>query len=216
MPTMKRKSRFPIPVIAVEGKRFGRLTPLHNLGSRWLCQCDCGCQVVLTASRLTSGHTESCGCLHRAVCRFRLTTHGRSKDPIYRTWASMWNRCTNPNSADFAGYGARGICVCRRWKSFENFLEDMGERPFGKSLDRIKTNKGYCPSNCRWATGIEQAQNQCTNVRLSFRGETLVLAEWARRLGFKKSTAIRRRLKSGWSVERALTTPKDIMCNTNS
>lgn len=79
---------------------------------------------------------------------------------LYTTWASMIQRCENPNSDGFAGYGARGISVCERWKTFENFAADMGERPSpSHSIDRLDNDKGYSPDNCRWATKQEQVLN---------------------------------------------------------
>lgn len=97
----------------------------------------------------------------------------------YRTWANMKTRCDNPSFTYYAEYGGRGISYCDRWVDFENFLEDMGERPTGKTLDRIDSNKGYLKDNCRWATPREQACNRTNSVELTFNGVTKPLALWA-------------------------------------
>jgi hypothetical protein len=91
----------------------------------------------------------------------RNTTHGLTDTPEHRSWAHMKNRCTNPNNDAWKHYGGRGIRVCDSWlESFEQFLADMGERPNGTSLDRIDVDGHYEPGNCRWATAVEQNNNQ--------------------------------------------------------
>jgi len=119
----------------------------------------------------------------------------------------MIQRCSNPNHPDYRHYGGRGIRVCERWLQAETFLADMGERPSAQhTLERKDNNGPYSPDNCRWATQIEQCQNLRKSRLLEYQGETLTIAEWARRAGLSPG-ALWGRLDRGWSVERALTTP---------
>ena len=131
-------------------------------------------------------------------------THGMSLTPIYRVWRAMRNRCARVKNKDYADYGGRGITVCERWNSFESFLSDMGPRSEGMTIERHNANGNYEPSNCRWATRLEQAHNKRNNVHLTANGKTQTMSEWARELGVNH-TAIVYRLKAGWSVERAVT-----------
>jgi hypothetical protein len=131
-----------------------------------------------------------------------------SGTPIYKSWASLKARCLNPNNADYPDYGGRGITVCDRWSdSFEAFYEDMGARPEGSSIDRIDVNGNYEPTNCRWATGVEQAQNKRETRWVSFRGEKLSMIEACRRAGLStmKYKVIHARVhKRGLTFEQAL------------
>ena len=151
------------PWIDLTGQRFGRLLVVaesvpRGRPSRWTCQCDCGVRKSVSIGELRSGGTVSCGCLKRD----RLTTHGKHATATYRAWVSMIQRCTNPRSQSWDLYGARGITVSDRWKTFEAFLADMGECPRGLSIDRIDNDRGYEPDNCRWVTPLEQARNRRT------------------------------------------------------
>jgi hypothetical protein len=111
--------------------------------------------------------------------------------------------------ADYSYYGGRGISICDRWNIFVNFLHDLGEPEAGMTLDRINVNGNYCPENCRWATRKQQSQNTRTTRNINFNGKTQCVSEWERELGFKP-VAITMRLKRGWSVEKALGTPRRI------
>ena len=154
------------------GQKFGRLTAIEEAGkdkegkTLWKCVCDCKEIVKVITKRLTSGHTKSCGCYRLDRLRETITTHGQKTKkgitPTYISWRSMMDRCYNPNSSVYHNYGGRGIKVCKRWWKFENFYEDMEERPKGKTLDRKNNNRGYYPKNCRWATQKEQTRNART------------------------------------------------------
>lgn len=131
------------------------------------------------------------------------------KTPGFYTWASMLRRCTYSWDQAYPSYGGRGIKVCDRWrKSFYSFIEDMGEKPAGMTLDRIDNNGNYEPGNCRWATAKTQTRNRRNTRRLTYGGETRSLTEWAETKGISIAT-IRSRLRWGWSDEAALSTPTE-------
>lgn len=126
----------------------------------------------------------------------------------YKSWDSMKQRCNNPNAPDFPNYGGRGIYVCSRWKdSYQNFLSDMGERPEGKSLDRIDNSKGYEPNNCKWSTASEQQRNRRSNPTVTYQGRTITVVSLAREIGIPSKILIWR-LNNCWDIDRAVTTPK--------
>lgn len=166
-----------------------------------LCRCECGKEVVVRRDHFASGRTRSCGCLRG--------THRLSYSPEYAIWEAMMQRCHNANSSSFDRYGGRGISVCRRWKKFENFFEDMGQRPSPRhSIDRINGDRGYSFNNCRWALPTEQMRNTCRNRWFTVGSKTQVLSDWAKDIGLTPH-ALLDRLKSGrWELYEALTTPK--------
>lgn len=200
------------------GMKFGRLTVVsisgrcETGGVLWNCRCDCGSERVIVATILTKGRYKSCGCLSRELSASRKITHGMTGSPEWVAWSNIIARCTNPNHEHFADYGGRGIAVCERWReSFVSFLEDVGRRPSKRhTIDRHPNQNGdYEPSNCRWATMKEQANNRRNNVLLAFQGETLSVAQWTEKLGFREGV-IYSRLHAGWSAERTLSTPARI------
>lgn len=172
----------------------------------WICVCICGNFKSVEGSKLRSGHTQSCGCL-RPVKKYLLHGHAAGKEkasPTYASWAAMHTRCNNANSGSYDGYGAKGIEVCHRWKSFSNFLEDMGERPEGASIDRLDNSKGYAPENCKWSTRTEQARNRKMCLAIDYAGETKSLAEWCERLGLSYNQAYHQVRTRGLSLEQAI------------
>lgn len=135
-------------------------------------------------------------------------THGMSGTPAHYTWVGMRYRCTDPESSRWEDYGGRGIKVCSRWlESFENFFEDMGERPAGKTLDRIDGDGDYAPANCRWATKEEQANNKSNTRWLEYEGIRLPVQLWAAQLGIRARTLLQRIDRDGRTVHDALTLP---------
>jgi hypothetical protein len=149
------------------GQRFGRLVvvaladPSAAGQVRWHCKCDCGATTAVQTSNLRSGHVRSCGCLGAEAKKYIAKTHGMTETRTWRSWVAMRRRCRDKSYHQYHLYGGRGISVCERWvDSFEAFLADMGERPAGRSLDRIDVNGNYEPSNCRWATAQEQTRNR--------------------------------------------------------
>lgn len=196
--------------IEMVGKVFGRLTvkELHAKDAHgrtsWLCLCSCGNSKVATANNLRRSLTKSCGCLQKERASAASVTHGESGTLAYRTWANMISRCTNESNNRYADYGGRGITVCARWFTFENFLSDMGYPPEGKTLDRRDNSKGYSPLNCRWATKQEQANNTSRNSVIELGGVKKTASEWGRELKIP-GYLVAQRIRRGWSPERALT-----------
>lgn len=201
--------------IDLTGQKFGRLTVVSlslkdSKGTRWNCRCKCGRMTEVRMSNLKTGNVQSCGCLGRERQLLAATTHGGSYKIEYHSWAGLRDRCENPNNKDYPRYGGRGIKVCKRWLKFENFLDDLGDRPSPKhSIDRVDSNGNYCKENCRWATTKEQGNNRRNNVLLFYQGETKTVTEWSETVGIKMTT-IHARLRRGWSVERALSVPPQI------
>jgi hypothetical protein len=145
------------------GRVVGRLTVVRRMPSlKWACRCSCGREVEVPHRALLKSETRSCGCLKVDVLRTLHRTHGKTRTRAHRIWVAMRQRCNNPNTARYKDYGGRGIVVCERWQnSFEAFLSDMGEPPSeDHSIDRIDNDLGYEPTNCRWATMVEQRNNQ--------------------------------------------------------
>lgn len=183
------------------GQRFGRLKVIqysHSNNGRvyWSCVCECGKEKVVAAASLRKGHIKSCGCWRKQILNKHVHGHKTGGRPTrtYSTWTGMLTRCLNVNHCHYEDYGGRGIKVCERWQGehgFENFLADMGERPEGKTLDRYPDKNGnYEPSNCRWASWVEQANNRrrskriyVSKVRIWDNGEFVGVRQFAQNYG---------------------------------
>lgn len=193
------------------GKIYSDLTVLEYVGGgMWKCQCSCSTVKNFYGYALEKGKSRNCG------CKFN-KTHGESKTPLYNVWAEMKQRCYNPKDTYYQYYGGRGITVCQAWLNdyveFRNWSYANGYKDERLSsgrnkytIDRINVNGNYEPSNCRWVEWETQNNNMRNNHFLTYNGETLTLAQWAKKVGLK-SRCIKGRLSRGWSVERALTEP---------
>lgn len=158
---LKRDGEMANHLIDISGRRFGHLTAEQRQGQlygkpAWLCHCDCGATVLVSGAHLREGATQSCS----QRCANLVHGHASPQTPTYRSWASMLRRCYNKKDINYKRYGGRGITVCLRWRTFKHFLDDMGIRPDGLSLDRTNNDGNYEPGNCKWSTRKEQNNNQ--------------------------------------------------------
>ena len=182
------------------GLRFGKLLVLRqspNIGAirQWECRCDCGVTKIIRAGNLTGGNSKACGKCRVASSGAFQPKHGASteKGPTYETWRAMRRRVNRPDERPHYA----GITLDPAWNDFSKFLEDMGERPAGKTIDRIDGTKGYCKENCRWATPVQQTRNRRTSRTFTNEGRTMPIIEWARECGISYGAAIHRITKYG-------------------
>lgn len=211
------------------GDTFGYWTVVEKTERRtksgnyyWLCRCKCGRTSEILPAKLTGGYTSKCvGC--SAKERTPHLKHGHSKageeSATYKTWASIISRCTNTKNRVYGYYGGAGVHVCQHWRTFANFLSDMGERPADCVIDRLNDSKatkhyscGHCPEckrkhwkfHCRWVSRSDSNANRagfCRNI--THNGKTQTIAAWARELGIPYTTIVGR-LNRGWSPGQAL------------
>jgi hypothetical protein len=205
--------------LKLSGIKFGRLTALNvdgydNQGLiKWKCLCDCGNFISVSGPALKKGNTKSCGCIKKekiAIVGKSNVTHGHTRrsdkgwTDIYAVWRSMKARCLNKNQKSYMYYGGRGIKICDRWaNSFENFLNDMGDKPLGMTIERKDGNGDYCPENCVWATVTEQNRNKSDSRKLTYKNEVMTIAEWTRKLGLK-SHQVYDWINSGSTLEKLI------------
>jgi hypothetical protein len=187
---------------------IGAAVPSSAKLPRVLVRCDCGLEQPLTVDALRKGSSSCRFCRKHGSHRHTSgDAAGRRMSPTYKSWVAMRQRCSVPHNPAYPRYGGRGIGVCDRWQSFENFLADMGDRPEGMSLDRIDTNGNYEPGNCRWATPKQQARNTRRSRLVTAFGQTKPLSQWAEEFGMHRTT-LRSRLAWGWDAERAIREPR--------
>ena len=192
--------------LTVSDKTERRMSPNKTVKIYWQCTCQCGVNLWVWGPSLVNGNTRSCGCLQREMTSQAKRTHGMRTSPEYQTWRGMLERTSNPRNNHYHIYGALGVTVCPRWMSFELFLEDMGTRPDGTTIDRFPDMSGdYKPGNCRWATPSEQSRNTSRTKFITWDGLTLCTKDWAERLGIT-GPALKWRIKT-WGLDRAMTTP---------
>lgn len=171
------------------------------------CRCDCGKEKLVDVRSMVKAMSTNCGCRKGRLSAERFTKHGMTNSTEYAIWSSMKARCCLPANHAYHWYGGRGIRVCDRWmNSFEAFLEDMGRRPDGLTLDRENVNGDYCKENCRWATPKNQARNTRSNRVIEIDGESRCLAEWCEYMGISRQT-VTSRLRYGWDETTAIITP---------
>ncbi len=206
---LERANQYTGPV-DFSGKKFNRWTAIVLVRKKskifWKCKCDCGVTKIVRLDGLKSGQSKSCGCWNnemRSINGKKNRTHGMSGHQFYRSWASMFHRCNNPNSTVFKYYGGRGIKICKRWDKFENFKKDMWDtwKP-GLTIERQNVNGNYTPKNCIWIPKSAQVYNTSQTVRIKINGVERTLMEWCSRFGLELRI-VRKRLWRGWSTERA-------------
>lgn len=196
----------------ITGQRFGRLTVQEMSPSKsngqimWVCRCDCGNIITVLGNDLKRGHTKSCGCFRKESTRTQNTKHGFRHTRIYKAWMNMKARCYILSSKDYKNYGGRGIAVCDEWRNdFKTFYDWSMANGYRDNLtiDRIDTNGGYCPENCRWVTLKTQANNTRRNHFVEYKGKRHTLSEWSEITGIKAGT-LWYRVTHGWTAEKAL------------
>lgn len=204
----------------ITGRKFGLLealyrtephvTPSGKKITMWMCRCRCGNEKAIRYQSLVSGETKSCGCTLGALMLETKGLHGESKTRLYNIWIDMKRRCYNPNKQFYYCYGGKGVEVCNEWRddylAFKEWALANGYRD-DLTFDRVDSDGNYEPSNCRWATPAEQANNRGSwNQLLAFDNETHNVTEWATILGVKATTLFKRKA-AGCSDKRTLTEP---------
>lgn len=167
------------------------------------CKCLCGNEIVVRKGNFTNNHTKSCGCLNKEKTSQLNKTHGLSKSSTYKSWQSMLSRCLNKKFTNFENYGGRGIKVCDRWLKFDNFIDDMGLKPYKDyQIDRINNNGNYDIDNCKWSSRTENCNNRNNNVKYNYKGELLSVTEISRRSKIDRTRISNWKNRSNYSTEK--------------
>lgn len=193
------------------GKKFGKLTVIEEVQKRsknghkqYKCICDCGNIKIVRGDTLKNGSSRSCGCSQGVM-------HGYSKSKLYKILNGMKNRCYNKNAYNYSYYGGRCITICDDWlndfMTFYDWAINSGYKE-GLSIDRIDVNGNYDPNNCRWKTSKQQCNNKRNNIKLTYKGKTQTLSQWADELGINYNT-VATRYHRGWET-------KDILYGKNN
>lgn len=194
--------------LSLIGQRFGMLVvrapaAAQQVGAEsvrhWLLHCDCGNDPELPEPALVTGRVISCGC-----SRVQRSGQG-SSTTVFRIWQGMHQRCSNPDNVAYADYGGQGITVCPEWRSFEQFLLDMGPRPTGGVLQRFDKSGPYRADNCHWAVPSAPPGSR-GELQLTHEGRSMTLSQWAAEAGLSRSS-LTYRLNAGWPMDKALYTP---------
>ena len=202
------------------GFRYGMLTVIEHsyseTGTYWRCICDCGNESIVTGGNLAAGHTKSCGCgsIKQAIENCR-TANEKNKLPysnikqLRSMYRGMIHRCYNQNNKDYRNYGGRGIRICKKWlddkRAFYEFVHANKHDP-GHQIDRIDNDGNYEPKNCRFVSAFVQTNNRTSNCFIDWEGKRLTIRQWERELGMPINV-LHQRLRSNWSIERAMTQP---------
>ena len=195
----------------LSGLKFNKLTVLIEIKRErnrvyWECLCDCGNVKFIDSGSLQNGHTKSCGC---GIFNNEFDTVTKSGlERIKNIWFLMKGRCLNLNNPCYDEYGGRGITICEEWvNSFDSFYNWSMSNNYSDTLtiDRINNDGNYEPGNCKWATGIEQANNKRNNTKVEYKGQIVRLYELCNN-DHKRVIKVAQRISRGWDVERALLT----------
>ena len=198
------------------GQKFGRWTvlSLHHKNKKWrtnfwLCKCECGTIKIVNGNNLTQHKSLSCGCyareqnsLNHQLCKDKLRTK------IYNSWTNMKKRCLDKKNCMYKNYGYRGITICKEWlDDFQNFYNwaIANGVSLELTLDRIDVNGNYEPSNCRWATYSQQANNKTNNHFITYKDKTMSLSDWARELQINYDY-LKNKIKKGYTIQYFLKT----------
>ena len=192
----------------LSGKKYNKLYVIKYVGkSKWLCKCECGKNCIVIASKLKNGHTKSCGCLQKEMTHKANSKHNECGSRLYCEWLNMKSRCNNKNNKYYKIYGGRGITICDEWsKNYLKFKEWAIANGYQDNLtiDRIDNNGNYEPTNCRWATWKEQANNTRRTIKYEFGNLKLSIKQWAELFGINYGTFKDRINKRKWDFYKCL------------